>query len=447
MASRRFLDRLRRRGLRGAPARPALDLAPGLPERDAARMRAVITELLGLHDTMTQRSEAAAVADAYVALSEDGRRNFLLLLARDFWTDPDAVDAAVSKLTGGAEDRRAAERHVRDTLVPPADRLLRLLSGLVGGVKFLVDLRADVQHVASHDAELADLDRELKAHITTLFDVGLLALRRITWDAPAALLEKLIEYEAVHAINSWDDLKNRLDSDRRCYAFFHPAMPDEPLVFVEIALTAGTATELAPLLDARAPELDLDRADTAVFYSISNCQPGLAGVNLGTALIKQVVEALRVDLPQLRRFVTLSPIPGFRSWFEDELGGDAPSLSDGERELLPAEPDRVLTRLADSEWDVDEAIRPALMALCARYLTTVVDGRVADPVANFHLSNGATVERVNWMADSSSVGRRRAFGLMTNYVYEPDRIPERAEAYATKGEVMMSPEVRDLVAE
>jgi malonyl-CoA decarboxylase len=443
MASRRFFDRLRRRGLRGAPGRPALDLAPGLPERDAARVRAVITELLGLHDTMTQRAEAAAVADAYVALSDDGRRNFLLLLARDFWTDTDAVDAAVSVLTTGG-DRRAAERKLRDTLVPPADGLLRLLSGLEGGVKFLVDVRADVLRVASREPELADLDRELKRHITTLFDVGLLALRRITWDAPAALLEKLIEYEAVHAINSWDDLKNRLDSDRRCYAFFHPAMPDEPLIFVEIALTAGIATELAPLLDARAPDLDLERADTAVFYSISNCQPGLAGVNLGTALIKQVVEALRIDIPQLRRFVTLSPVPEFRSWLEDELSGGAPALSDHERDLLPAEPDRVLARLADSEWDVDEAIRPALLSLCARYVTTAQDGRVADPVANFHLSNGATVERIDWMADGSPIGRRRSFGLMANYLYEPDRIPERAEAYATKGEVTMSSEVRDL---
>jgi malonyl-CoA decarboxylase len=443
MASRRFFDRLRRRALRGAPGRAALDLAPGLPERDAARMRAVISELLGLHDTMTQRAEAAAVADAYVALSDDGRRNFLLLLARDFWADRDAVDDAVARLTVD-EDRRDAERHLRDTLVPPADRLLRLLSGLEGGVKFLVDLRADVRRVASEEPELADLDRELKAHITTLFDVGLLALRRITWDASAALLEKLIEYEAVHAIDSWADLKNRLDSDRRCYAFFHPAMPDEPLIFVEIALTAGMATDLAPLLDARAPDLDLERADTAVFYSISNCQPGLAGVNLGTALIKQVVEALRVDLPHLRRFGTLSPIPGFRSWLEDELGDGAPSLSDREHNLLPAEPDRVLARLADTEWDVDEAIRPALLALCARYLSTTHDGRVADPVANFHLSNGATVERIDWMADDSPLGRRRSFGLMANYVYDPDRIPERAEAYATKGEVTMSSEVRDL---
>jgi malonyl-CoA decarboxylase len=447
VASRRFFDRLRRRGLRGAPGRPALDLAPGLPERDAARVRDVITELLGLHDTMTQRAEAAAVADAYVALSDDGRRNFLLMLAHDFWTDPHAIDDAIEAVrTAAAGDRRGAERRLRETLVPPADRLLRLLSGLEGGVKFLVDLRADVLKIGSGAPDLADLDRELKAQLATLFDVGLLELRRITWDAPAALLEKLIAYEAVHAIDSWDDLKNRLDSDRRCYAFFHPAMPNEPLVFVEIALTVGIATALQPLLDARAPELEVDRVDTAVFYSISNCQPGLAGVNLGTALIKQVVEALRLDLPQLRRFVTLSPIPGFRAWLEGELRSEGSMLRDRERELLPAEPARVLARLSDSEWDVDEAIRPALLALCARYLTTAPEGRAADPVANFHLANGASVERVNWMADASATGRSRSFGVMANYLYEPDHIPARAEAYATRGEVPMSSEVRELIA-
>jgi len=446
LASRRFFDRLRRRGLRGAPGRPALDLAPGLPERDAARLRAVITELLGLHDTMTQRAEAAVVADAYLALSDDGRRNFLRMLAHDFWTDPRAVDDAIDALNRG-DDRRGAERRLRDALLPPADRLLGLLSGLEGGVKFLVDLRADVLRIASVDTDLGDLHRELRAQLATLFDVGLLELRRITWEAPAALLEKLIAYEAVHAISSWDDLKNRLDSDRRCFAFFHPAMPNEPLVFVEIALSAGIATELAPLLDARAPELDLERADTAVFYSISNCQPGLAGVNLGTALIKQVVEALRLELSQLRRFVTLSPIPGFRAWVENEIGADGARLRAGERDLLPAEPARVLARLSATEWDVDEAVRPALLALCARYLTSTVEGRAPDPVANFHLANGATVERINWMADASATGRARSFGVMANYLYEPDRIPERAEAYATRGEVSMSSEVRDRIAQ
>lgn len=445
MVQRRFLDRVLRRGVRRKAGRLALDLAPSLPERDVARVRDIVADVLRLHDTMTQTAEAAAIADAYITLSDIGRRKFLELLACEFWTDPAAVDAAIAEVRVAA-DRRAAERHLRDELAPRAAVLLRLVTALEGGVKFLVDLRADVSRLASGDDALLDLDRELKAHIATLFDVGLLTLRRITWDAPAALLEKLIAYEAVHAISSWDDLKNRLDSDRRCYAFFHPAMPNEPLVFVEVALTSEIATSLAPLLDTRAPELDADRAETAVFYSISNCQPGLAGVNLGTALIKQVVEALRLDLPGVHRFVTLSPIPGFRAWLEHELGDTGGTLTERERELLPAEPRRVLARLGDVEWEHDEAIRPALLALCARYLTTTREGRVLDPVANFHLANGAAVERINWMADPSPVGRSRAFGLMANYLYDDDRIPERAEAYVVRGHVPTSGGVRELIA-
>jgi malonyl-CoA decarboxylase len=445
MAQRRFLDRLLRRGLRRKPGRITLDLAPSLPERDVARVREAIADVLRLHDTMTQRAEAAAIADAYVTLSDAGRRAFLALLANEFWTDAATVDDSVRDLRL-ADDRRPAERRLRAALTPPAASLLRLFAGLDGGVKFLVDLRADVLRLAQGDPALGDLDRELKAQIATLFDVGLLTLARITWDAPAALLEKLIAYEAVHAIGSWDDLKNRLDSDRRCYAFFHPAMPNEPLIFVEIALTTGIATSLSPLLDARAPELDADHAETAVFYSISNCQPGLAGVNLGTALIKQVVEALRHDLPRVRRFVTLSPLPGFRSWLDQTLSDNGRALTERERELLPAGPARVLSRLADVEWEADEAIKPALLALAARYLTTTADGRAIDPVANFHLANGAAVERINWLADPSPVGRARAFGLMANYLYEDERIPDRAEAYAARGEVAASAAVRELVA-
>jgi malonyl-CoA decarboxylase len=443
MASRRFFDRVRRRGARRTPGRVALDVAPGLPERDADRVGELITELLCLHDTMTKRAEAAVVADAYVSLNDDGRRNFLDLLTREFWTDRTTVDGAVNDLAH-ARDRRASERRLRAALTPPADTLLHLFTGLDGGVKFLVDLRGDVLRLGPQNR--ADLDEELMTHIGTLFDVGLLVLRRITWDAPAALLEKLAEYEAVHAISSWEDLKHRLESDRRCYAFFHPAMPDEPLVFVEIALTTEIPAELPPLLDTRVREADLDAVNTAVFYSISNCQPGLAGVNLGTALIKQVVEALRHDLPQLQRFVTLSPIPGFRSWLEAELHDGAPNVNETERELLPAEPDRVLARLDDADWAVDEAIRPALLALCARYLVTPVEGRVVDPVANFHLSNGARVERVNWLADPSPRARTQSFALMANYLYEPNRIAERAEAYAAKGVVAMSSSVRELLA-
>jgi malonyl-CoA decarboxylase len=424
-----------------------IDVAPDLPARDEARLRDLITDVLQRHDTMTQRAEAGAIADAYLTLDDTGRERFFRLLARDFWIDPIAVRAAADDLRVAATPltRRAAEDSLRRRLTPPATRLLRVFTGLDGGVKLLVDLRAALLRLAGDDQELAQVDEQLYEHLVTLFDVGLLTLQRITWDAPASLLEKLITYEAVHAIDSWADLKNRLDSDRRCYAFFHPAMPAEPLVFVEIALTAGIATDLPKLLDETAPDLDPERADTAVFYSISNCQPGLAGVNLGNALIKEVVEQLNVDLPQVQRFVTLSPIPGFRSWLEAVVAGDA--LSERERELLPAEPERFLARLADTDWDADEAIKPALLALCARYLTRPVEGRVLDQVANFHYSNGASLEQLDWLADPSPSGRARSAGLMANYLYEPEHIAERADRYARRGEVATTAAIRDLLAE
>ena len=451
MPPRRFLDRLRRRGSRRRGQRPALEVGPDLDERDAQRVSAVVSRLLQRHDTTTLRADVSAIADAYSALADKGRVRFFALLAREFWSDPVVVDHAIAARNSAISDpaRRSAERELRTMLTPPVSRLFTLFTGIDDGVKFLIDLRADELRLASGAVEaddaiaLADLDIELKAQLATLFDVGLLELRRITWDAPAALLEKLIEYEAVHAIGSWADLKNRLDSDRRCYAFFHPAMPHEPLVFVEIALTTGMVCELAPLLDAHAPELDPDHADTAVFYSISNCQPGLAGVNLGTALIKQVVEQLRRDLPQLHRFGTLSPIPGYRAWLASVLHeGD---LRERERELLPAAPERVLARLADAEWDADEAIEPALLALCARYLTTTRDGRAIDPVANFHLANGALIERINWLADPSRSGHDQSATLMVNYSYEPDRIAARADAYVGRGDIATSGTVRELL--
>ncbi len=429
---------------RRRPGQPRLEVAPDLPERDLARVRAVVSNLLGRHHPATQRSEAGVVADAYLGLDDTGRLAFLRMLAHEFWTDDERVDRAAARLRI-ARDRRAAEQELRRALTPEATVLLQLFTGLESGVKFLVDLRADMLRLRDDDEAFTDLDTEFKAHLFTLFDVGLLELRRITWDAPASLLEKLIQYEAVHAIDSWADLKNRLDSDRRCYAFFHPAMPDEPLVFVEIALTRGITADLPQLLDERAPDVVVHEADTAIFYSISNCQPGLAGVNLGNALIKQVVEQLRIDLPNVHVFATLSPVPNFRQWLERELGDDR--VRDGERSLLPAAPARVLERLADANWSTDEATAPALLSLCARYLTTRVNERAIDPVANFHLANGASIEQLNWMADPSPTGLARSAGLMVTYKYEPDRIAERAEAYASRGDIAMSNAVRDLVRE
>ena len=384
------------------------------------RVRDVITHLLQRHDTTTERADVAAIADAYSTLSDRGRVRFFAHARPRLLDRPGRRSIARSRpgsAATGEPSRRGAERALRAALTPPAARLLQLFTGLDDGVKFLVDLRADELRLA---ADPDDHHRRrgrarpssatsCKAQLAMLFDVGLLELRRITWDAPAALLEKLIEYEAVHTIGSWADLKNRLDSDRRCYAFFHPAMPDEPLVFVEIALTTGTPCELAPLLDAHAPDLDPDHADTAVFYSISNCQPGLAGVNLGTALIEQVVEQLRRDLPQLQRFVTLSPIPGYRAWLDDRRCTKAISARTS-ASCCPPRPSACSRRLVARRRGTPTKRSNPRSSRCAPATSRRSrDGRALDPVANFHLANGAMIA-ADQLARRPEPDRARALG-------------------------------------
>jgi malonyl-CoA decarboxylase len=326
---------------------------------------------------------------------------------------------------------------MRQAITPRHLAFLRLVTGLPNGVKLLVDLRADLLPVRREDPSLAFLDDELVSHLSSLFDVGLLELQRISWETtPAAVLESLMAYEAVHEIAGWNDLRNRLDSDRRCYAYFHPAMPGEPLVFVEIALTEGIAELLPPLLDLDATNLAPEDADTAIFYSISNCQPGLAGVALGNELIKHVVEELRRDFPKLRTFATLSPIPGFRAWAEARIA--AGELSQAEKEALGdrIDPD-------DRRWL--ERARPGFLSLVGRYLTQPVAGRALDQVGNFHLSNGASVERVDWLANPAGYGMAASFGLMVNYRYDLDRIGANTVSYLDRGVIAASKDVRSLI--
>lgn len=273
------------------------------------------------------------------------------------------------------------------------------------------------------------VEAELDGHLATVFDVGLLQLERITWGSSARLLEKLIQYEAVHEMDGWEDLRDRLDADRRCFAFLHPAMPDEPVVFVEIALVTGPPTSLAELLDRDAPTCDAEDADTAVFYSITSCQRGLAGIHLGTELIKTVVRELQRELPHLQRFVTLSPIPSLRTADLDLSAAARAELDQG-------------SWLDGDDTDVRDELLPA----AARYLSTRVDGRVPDPVANFHLSNGALVDAVHWRANTEDYGLARSWGVMASYRYDPSTIAANAASYATGGDVAVSDEVRALAA-
>jgi len=306
---------------------------------------------------------------------------------------------------------------------------------------------------------LAALETDLRSLLSAWFDIGFLELTRIDWHSPAALLEKLVNYEAVHAIRSWRDLKNRLDSDRRCYAFFHPRMPGEPLIFVEVALVKGLAGSVQGLLDEKAPVQDPRESDTAIFYSISNCQEGLVGISLGNFLIKRVVEVLSSEFRNLRTFATLSPVPGFRRWLDEKLAADQPGLLSGDESAnlgsaIPTESGTASLRaiLAQRGWWRDAALRkaaePVLMRICARYLLSESapgnPRRARDPVAHFHLSNGARVERLNMVGDTSEKGAKESATLMVNYLYDPAKIEEWHENYAGEGRRNASTTVRKL---
>jgi malonyl-CoA decarboxylase len=422
-----------------------LVLAPDLPEGDVTRVVKAIDDVLDQPETNARRAAAERLVGAYSRLDADGRRRFLTTLAEGFGADPGALDRAVDTIRASRTpiERARAERALRRAVVPRYAAWLHVITGLPHGVGFLVELRADLLALRSTDPALGMLDDELSGHLSTLFDVGLLGLRQISWDSPASVLERLMATEAVHAISGWDDLRHRLDGDQRCYGFFHPALEHEPIVFVEIALTHGLAEHLPELLN-RADAVD--DPDTAIFYSITSAQPGLAGVHLGNELIKQVVDALRHENDQLKTFATLSPLPGFRAWLVGQV--ERGELTPAEAEALG--PDAgALAGLTDRTWiddpTVAERVRPGLLSAGARYLTTVRDGRAIDPVANFHLANGASLERIDWMANPAAYGIEESLGLMVNYRYDRAKIATNAGDYLSQGSISTSSHVRNLV--
>ena len=428
-----------------------------LPEGDAVQLRLQMQSCLdGSGGEVGARARAAELGRTFLGLNSLGRTRFLRILAADFDVDRAEIDrrcAALAKTT--LEDRPAAEIALRAALAPPRVRLLRQFNALPEGVKFLVDRRAELIELADGDAAMRGLAADLRELLADWFDIGFLELKRISWDSPAALLEKLIAYEAVHEIRGWNDLKNRLEADRRCFAFFHPRMPDEPLIFVEVALVRGMAENIHTLLDETAPHGDPHAADTAIFYSISNCQRGLDGISFGDFLIKRVVDALAAELPKLKVFATLSPVPGFRAWLTQ--AGSRPDL------LLPAET-RALSALVSNgaeppaldallnrpDWPRDPvmvaALRDPMLRLCAHYLVQEKGrgGRAADPVAHFHLTNGARIERLDWLGDVSAKGLQQSAGIMVNYLYRLPDIEANHEAYRGSGEVAIGSSVRHL---
>ncbi len=448
------------RDLTGA-ARIAItrSIRPNLPDDDLNWLRSRIDACLAARGgEVSARGIAAEIGRYYLMLNDTGRGRFLNLLTVHYGIDHAAVRALAAdfgKTHGDAVIQ--AEEALRDLLESPRLRLLKRFNGIAGGVKFLVDLRADLLRLARRDPALAPLGRELRTLLASWFDVGFLELRAIGWNSPAALLEKLIAYEAVHEIRSWSDLKNRLDSDRRCFAFFHPAMPNEPLIFVEVALGNGMAENVQKLLDETSPSQNAQEADTAIFYSISNAQAGLAGVSFGEFLIKRVVSELQGSFPKLKTFATLSPIPGFAAWLSEACTSGKVAM------LLPMTETLQMTALAatdktqnalqillgDKHWSNDPAramaLRAPLMRLCAHYLYTERAGgsRALDPVAHFHLSNGARIERINWQGDQSDKGWTQSHGMMVNYLYKLGDVEKNYERYVG-GHITASTAIRDL---
>ncbi len=398
---------------------------------------------------LSGRGEASGVALAneilanYAALTTGPRIAFFEELAKTFGHDPARIDAAIAAWRQSPSSDTASELH-RAT-EPRRLELFRRLNLAPGGTAALVRMREQLIDALDHRDDLAVVDNDFVHLFSSWFNRGFLVLRRIDWSTPASILEKIIRYEGVHKIRDWDDLRRRIDPpDRRCYAFFHPALVDEPLIFVEVALTREIPAAIAPILSDRREAVVPERANTAVFYSITNCQRGLAGVTFGHFLIKQVVEEVSREIPRIATFVTLSPAPNFAEWLKRERGNAAsPALDEEDRAALNA--------LDRANWwrqpDLVETIRAPLLRAAAWYYVRARNGRglPVDAVARFHLGNGARLERLDWPADSSDRALEQSYGLMVNYLYDLDYIEENHEAYAQQHAVVAAGAVTRLL--
>jgi malonyl-CoA decarboxylase len=402
----------------------------------AAGSAAGLTELC--RELLDHRGEASGLALAgeiiagYRQLPAAARVDFFSGLAREFDVDRDEINAA-AELYRTQSSLEHLWRLTR-AIEAPRQILFRRINMAPDGTRTLVALRGHLLAHVQSNPRLRAVDSDLRHLFISWFNKGFLELRRIDWSSPAVVLEKIIDYEAVHEINGWDDLRNRLREDRRCFAFFHPALADDPLVFVEIALTDAIPGDLAPLLAQQRPAPAPGRVSTVVFYSISNCHRGLAGISFGNFLIKNVVEELRKEMPGLKTFVTLSPVPGFRRWL---LAADLTGLVAGE--LIP-QVKQPLGRV------VEARVYDALLKLCAHYLLNVKTGDgPADAVARFHLGNGASLHRIHGGADLSPKGRERSAGIMVNYLYDLAKIEENHEAFFESGRIAVSRAVSRLL--
>jgi malonyl-CoA decarboxylase len=417
----------------------------GIP--DHGQVLAACQALLESDGEASSISLASRALSMYNRLTLEERTRFFEGLASEFAADPARIDQAYEAYREQRDNSRL--QALFDACEPRRQELFRRLNLATNGTYELVRMReglltllhewrGDKQELAAIDADFAHL-------FGSWFNRGFLVLKRIDWNTPASILEKIIRYEAVHEIRDWDDLRRRLDArDRRCFAFFHPAIGDEPLIFVEVALCRGLPDRIQPILSGEpSGERGIDdpeAADAAAFFGISNCQTGLRGISFGNFLIKQVVQELKLELPQLKHFVTLSPVPGFAAWLNERR----------DDEILPDELRQVLHELDAPDWHLDPARSERLAAvikpLAARYLVEEKNtrGLPLNPVARFHLGNGAELHRINWLGDVSPKGLKQAAGLMVNYLYVLDDIERNHENYTANATVVCSNAVRDL---
>ena len=427
-----------------------LTLAAGgleILERTAGRHQDDIVvmckRLLHLKGEASAISLAHQILTRYRSLPVRSRLQFFERLLTEFVPDAERLNRAIAAYQREPNTNTLAALQVATD--SPRQELFRLLNMGPDGTASIVSMRQDLRRFLQDHPLLKPVDADLLHLLQSWFNRGFLRVERIDWRTPAFVLEKLIAYESVHEIRGWDDLQRRLADDRRCFAFFHPALADEPLIFVEVALTKGLASSIQDVLSAKSPDRDADfKPDAAIFYSINNCQPGLVGVSFGNFLIKQVTDSLAEEIPSLRYYATLSPIPGFRAWLNEELAAPQSPLefSESEREQLS----QLDGRSCYEDETKTQVMKPLLMFLCAYFLLNVKrGGEPRDSVARFHLRNGARLERINWLGDRSDKGLRESAGLLVNYLYDRRDVARNHEVYVNDNEIVHSAVIEQLV--
>jgi malonyl-CoA decarboxylase len=401
------------------------------------------------HSLVSERGEvsgariARETLDACLSLEGPALEAFYDSVAQEFSPKPDAV---VNAAQAYQEDPSQANLvRLQQVIESPRQELFRRLNMVPGGTSALIEMRRRIMRELGTKPHWVGIDADLYHLLASWFNRGFLVLQRIDWRTSALVLEKLTQYEAVHRILEWRDLRRRLQGDRRCYAFFHPVLPDEPVIFIEVALTRGMSAKIQPLLELDSEVVDPNTANCAIFYSITNCQDGLRGVSFGNLLIKQVAEDLGREFPRLKTFATLSPVLGFRTWLAEAAA--SPAHRAKQSDLLA-----LLARIEQPLWFEDKVacaeIQKPLVRLCSNYLLHAKHGREPlDPVARFHLGNGARMQRLNWLGDTSEAGMSRSAGLMVNYVYRLSELEANHEAYARERRIIASSRFEALATE